>query len=186
MKAINKKMRSVPSIVALAAMALLGCVSPGDVNQKPVDKPYAAGSPSGGIPLWKPGEKFVGIAGGACLGTCPVYELYVFDDGRVVFSGKKNTSKSGVFNKQMEKSVYAELLATIVRTGVLDDAIKRGTCLSDRPMLTVMRSAPGGQTVRTASLNTGCEGHEDISKQIESQFLLFTETESWIATSKRF
>jgi hypothetical protein len=179
-------MNCVPAIVAVAAMALLGCVSPGDVNQKPVDKPYAAGSPSGGIPLWKPGEKFVGIAGGACLGTCPVYELYVFDDGRVVFSGKKNTSKSGVFNKQLEKSVYAELLATIVRTGVLDDAIKRGTCLSDRPMLTVMRSTPGGQSVRTATLNTGCGGHEDIAKQIESQFLLFTETESWIASSKRF
>jgi hypothetical protein len=171
---------------ALFAAALAGCMSmsPGDVNQKPVDKPYAAGSPSGGIPLWKPGDKFVGIAGGACIGTCPVYELYVFDDGRVIFSGRKFTGKMGVFNKQVEKSVYGELLATIVRTGVLDDSIKRGTCLSDRPMLTVMRSAPGGQSVRTTSLNTGCEGHEDIAKQIEKQFIDFTEVENWIAPAK--
>jgi len=186
MKTIKNKLNSVLSIVAVAASALLGCVSPGDVNKKPIDRPYAAGSPSGGIPLWKPGEKFVAIAGGACLGTCPVYELYVFDDGRVVFSGKKNSSKTGVFNKQVEKTVYAELLATILRTGVLDEAIKRGTCLSDRPMLTVMRSAPGGQSVRTQTLNTGCEGHEDIAKQIEQQFLSFTEVESWVASSKRF
>ena len=55
-----------------------------------------AGSPSGGIPLWNPGEKWVAIAGGACSGTCPVYELYVFDDGRVIFLGKKFTGKTGV------------------------------------------------------------------------------------------
>jgi hypothetical protein len=170
----------------VAALALAGCmsVSPGDVNQKPVDKPYAAGSPSGGIPLWKPGEKFVGVAGGACFGTCPIYELYVFDDGRVVFLGKKYTGKTGVMNKQVEKSVYGELLATIVRTGVLDDSIKRGTCLTDHPMLTVMRSAPGGQSVRTQVLNTGCEGHADIAKQIEKQFIDFAEVESWIAPAK--
>jgi Domain of unknown function (DUF6438) len=177
-------MKTLFHAAALAAILLAGCISPGDVNQKPIDKPYAAGAPSGGIPLWKPGEKFVGIAGGACLGTCPVYELYVFDDGRVIFSGKKFTGKTGVFNKQMEASVYAELLTTIVRTRVLDDGLKRGTCLADHPMLTVMRSAPGGQSVRTASLNTGCEGHEDIAKQIESQFILFTEIESWLAPAK--
>jgi hypothetical protein len=171
-------------VCLMVALALAGCmsVSPGDTNTKPIDKPYAAGSPSGGIPVWKPGEKFVGVAGGACLGTCPVYELYVFDDGRVVFVGKKYTGKTGVFNKQVEKSVYGELLATIVRTGVLDEPIKRGSCLSDRPMLTVMRSTPGGQAVRTQVLNTGCEGHSDIAKQIEQQFLSFTEVERWIAS----
>ena len=70
--------------------------------EKPVDKPYAAGAPSGGIPLWKPGEKFIGISGGACSGTCPVYELYVFDDGRVVFIGPQGHGKGGVWNKQVE------------------------------------------------------------------------------------
>ena len=54
--------------------------------ETPQVKPYAAGSPSGGIPLGNRGEKFVAIAGGSCNGTCPVYELYVFDDGRVIFS----------------------------------------------------------------------------------------------------
>src|SRR5678815_5170137 len=112
--------------------------------EKPEVRPYAAGSPSGGIPLWNPGDKFVAIAGGACSGTCPVYELYVFDDGRVVFVGKKYTGKTGVWKKQMDKEVYGEVLAAVVRTGVLDPEtrIKRGTCLKDRPVLTVMRNAP--------------------------------------------
>ncbi len=63
--------------------------------EKPQVKPYAAGAPYGGIPLWNPGDKFIGVSGGTCSGTCPVYELYVFDDGRVVFNGRKDTSKVG-------------------------------------------------------------------------------------------
>src|SRR3954462_6966321 len=97
--------------------------------EKPVVKPYAAGTPSGGgIPLWKPGEKFVAIAGGACSGTCPGYELYVFYDGRLIFVGKKFTGKSGVVRKQMTPDVYAELVTFVVRSGVLDTDLKRGTC----------------------------------------------------------
>ena len=45
----------------------------------------------------------------------------MFDDGRVVFVGKKYTGKTGVCKKQMEPNVYAELLTTIVRTGVLEE-----------------------------------------------------------------
>jgi hypothetical protein len=150
--------------------------------EKPQVRPYAAGSLSGGIPLWNPGEKFVAIASGSCSGTCPVYELYVFDDGRVVFSGRKDTGKVGVHRKQVEPTAYAELVATIVRTGVLEEDMKRGTCLKGRPMLIVMRSTPDGQSMVTNSLNPGCEKHADIAKQIEQLFIQWTEVERWIAS----
>ena len=163
--------------IVLAAVLLIAPA----FAEKPVDRPYAAGSPSGGIPQWKPGEKFVAIAGGACSGTCPVYELYVFDDGRVIFLGRKHTGKSGVWKKQLSPDVYAELLTTIIRTKVLDDDIRRRTCLKDRPMLTIMRSAPDGQSMRMVSLNSGCEGHADITRQIEKQFIDWTEIENWLA-----
>ena len=151
--------------------------------EKPLVKPYAAGSPSGGIPVWNPGEKFVAIAGGACSGTCPVYELYVFDDGRVIFLGKKYTGKTGKWTKQLERNVYGELLATVVRSGVLDpeNNLKRGTCLKDRPMLTVMRSQPDGQSMITQSLNPGCEKHADFAREIEKQFIDWTEVANWLA-----
>jgi hypothetical protein len=99
-------------IAALASMWFAGLA----FAEKPLDKPYAAGSPFGGLPLWEPGDKFIGISGGSCNGTCPVYELYVFDDGRVVYSGRKDTSKLGVFKKKVAPEVYAELLTMIVRT----------------------------------------------------------------------
>ena len=149
--------------------------------EKPQVRPYAAGSPSGGIPLWKPGEKFVAIAGGQCSGSCPVYELYVFDDGRVIFSGKKNTRQVGIARKQVDAHAYAELLTTIIRTGVLEENIKRGTCLKGRPMLIVMRSQPDGQSMVMNSLNPGCEKQADFAKQIESLFIQWTEVEPWLA-----
>lgn len=147
---------------------------------KPVEKPYAAGSPFGGIPLWEPGDKFVGISGGSCNGTCPVYELYVFADGRVVFSGRKDTAKTGTWNKTVEPNVYTELLNMIVRTKVLDEDIKRKTCLKGRAVLTVMRSASDSGAVRSVLMNSGCEGYADLVKEIESAFIEFTGVGKWM------
>jgi len=171
------------TLIATAALAATLLAVP-TLAEKPVDKPYAAGSPSGGIPLWNPGDKFVAVAGGACSGTCPVYELYVFDDGRVVFLGRKFTGKTGVVKKQMTPEVYAELVTFVVHSEVLDKDIKRGTCLKDRPMLQVMRSNPDGQSMRMQSLNSGCEKQADLAHDIEKEFIDWTEVAGWIAPSK--
>jgi hypothetical protein len=164
----------VLALTALAAPAFA---------EKPRDLPYAAGAPYGGIPPWQPGDKFVAVAGGSCSGTCPVYELYVFQDGRVTFVGRKYTGKQGVWKKQVSPDAYAELLTLIVRQGVLDKEIKRKTCLSGRPMLKIMRSLPdanGG--VRAVDLNSGCEGHADLARDIEKLFIDWTEVAPWIAS----
>jgi len=166
--------------IALAALVLSVPV----MAEKPVVRPYAAGSLSGGIPLWNPGDKFVAVAGGACSGTCPVYELFVFSDGRVVFLGKKYTGKTGQWKKQMDPSVYAELVTQVVRTGVLETDLKRGTCLKDRPMLTVMRSSDDGQSMVTQSLNSGCEKQADFARELEKSFIDWTEVANWIAPRK--
>ena len=126
----------------------------------------------------------VAIAGGACSGTCPVYELFVFNDGRVVFLGKKYTGKSGVWKKQMQPNVYAELVTLVVHTGVLETDLKRGTCLKDRPMLTVMRSTEDGNSMITQALNSGCEKQADFAREIEKTFLDWTEVANWLAPSK--
>jgi hypothetical protein len=147
---------------------------------KPVDKPYAAAAPFGGIPLWEPGDRFVGISSGSCSGSCPVYELYVFDDGRVVFSGRKDTAKTGLWKKQVTPAAYAELLATITRSKVLDEDIKRKTCLKGRPVLTVMRTASDTGNARSVLLNSGCEGYADLVKEIEGAFVQWADVAKWL------
>jgi len=163
-------------VFALATLAFTGLA----LAEKPKVKPYAAGAPYGGVPLWNPGDKFIGVSGGACSGTCPIYELYLFDDGRVVFNGRKDTSRVGVRNKQVGAEVYAELLTMFVKTKVLDKEIKRRTCLKGRSMLIVMRSASDAGDVRTVSLNSGCEGHADLVKEIEGRFIDSTGVAAWL------
>jgi hypothetical protein len=173
-------MKKLIAFAALAALSFAGAAH----ADKPETKPYAAGAPYGGIPLWEPGDKFIGISGGSCAGTCPVYELYLFDDGRVVFSGRKDSKKTGVWKKQVEPAIYAEILAMIVRTKVLDEEIKRKTCLKGRSVLTVMRSASDAGNVRTVLLNSGCEGHADITKEIESRFIESAGVAAWLVPPK--
>jgi hypothetical protein len=173
-------MRTGLVVLALATLAFAGLA----LAEKPKVKPYAAGAPYGGIPIWSPGDKFIGVSGGTCSGTCPVYELYVFDDGRVVFNGRKDTSKVGIWNKKVSPEVYAELLTTLVKTQVLDKEIKRRTCLKGRSMLIVMRSASEAGDVHTVSLNSGCEGHADLVKRIEGQFIDSAGIATWLVPPK--
>jgi hypothetical protein len=168
-------------IVASIALLMLSGLALAD---KPQDKPYAAGAPFGGLPLWEPGDTFVGISSGSCSGSCAVYELYVFDDGRVVYSGRKDVGRMGVFKKQVAPEVYAELLTMIVRTKVLDAEIKRKSCLKGRSVLTVMRSASNAGNVRSVLMNSGCEGYADLVKEIETTFIDSTGVGSWLATAK--
>lgn len=168
----------------LLALLTTFLVSSPVLAEKPQLKPYAAGSPFGGIPPWTPGQDFVGISGGSCRGNCPVYELYVFSDGRVLFRGRKDTGKVGTWTKQVSPEIYGDLVATIVRNRVLDGEIKRGTCLKGRSVLTILRSASDSGDVNTVALNSGCEGYADIAKQIEGQFIDWTGVASWLAAKK--
>ncbi len=72
----------------------------------------------------------------------------------------------------------------IVKTQVLDEEIKRKTCLKGRSMLIVMRSASDAGDVRTVSLNSGCEGHADLVKRIEGQFIDSTGVAKWLVPPK--
>ena len=165
----------------LAALALSG---PGITKEAARELPYAAGNPNGGLPLWNPGDKFVGVSGGACAGSCPVNDLYVFSDGRVIFVGRELTGRKGVSTKTIDPQTYTSLLTLIVRSNVLDKKIKRGSCLPGRPMLSVMRSTPDGQRMRIRDMNSGCAGYADLAKDIETRFIEDTEITNWLVARK--
>lgn len=175
------KTRILGSVLAAVVLA-----SSAAVAAKPQyrELPYAAGNPAGGVPVWNPGDKFVAVSGGSCSGSCPVYDVYVFSDGKVTFIGRELTAKKGVFTKQMTPEVYTELLTLIVRTDVIEKKIKRGTCLSGRPMILVMRSTPDGQRMRVRDLNSGCDGYAELARDIEKRFIEDTEITNWLVARK--
>ena len=123
---------------ALAALAFTGLA----LAEKPRVKPYAAGAPYGGIPLWKPGEKFIGVSGGSVhAAPAPSTSSIYSTMGAWCSTAARTRARSASGTRQVEPEVYAELLTMLVKTKVLDEEIKRRTCLKGRSMLIVMRSA---------------------------------------------
>lgn len=44
-----------------------------------------------------------------CYGTCPIYTLEIFDDGRVVYTGKRYVDKIGIFEKKLSAQSNLDL-----------------------------------------------------------------------------
>ncbi len=53
----------------------------------------------------------VKMSKGACYGSCPVYELSIYDGGYAHFHGKRYTSKDGKWLKKLDKNTYKELIS---------------------------------------------------------------------------
>ncbi|HEX9827808.1 MAG TPA: DUF6438 domain-containing protein [Flavobacteriaceae bacterium] len=41
-------------------------------------------------------DAFISLSKGRCLNSCPVYDLWIFKDGQVVYNGIENVEKQGI------------------------------------------------------------------------------------------
>ncbi|WP_299548910.1 DUF6438 domain-containing protein [Seonamhaeicola sp.] len=48
-------------------------------------------------PQSTPDKIVVSYSKGRCLGKCPVYDLHIYDSGRMVYNGLDNVSKKGIY-----------------------------------------------------------------------------------------
>lgn len=46
---------------------------------------------------------FTSIYKSACFGKCPVYSMKIYNDGSVIYVGKKNVNKIGTYKNKLEK-----------------------------------------------------------------------------------
>lgn len=61
----------------------------------------------------KPTRKILSYSQGACFGTCPVYSIDVFSDRRMMYIGKANSKRKGIFGKTMKEKDFEEILALV-------------------------------------------------------------------------
>ncbi|WP_281990439.1 DUF6438 domain-containing protein [Aquimarina aggregata] len=50
-----------------------------------------------------------------CNGKCPVYDLWIFKDGSIAYSGINNVSVKGKINKKLSKEEFESLKATLTK-----------------------------------------------------------------------
>ena len=123
---------------------------------------------------------------GPCHGTCPVYRVELYGDGRVRFEGKQhvgamgsrdgNTTTSAVQN--FMRAVAATDFATADPSYVMGSA-GCGSYATDLPMMTL--SVKVGVRMKAVQYDIGCRSAPKFLRTLEAQLDTAARTAPWIA-----
>lgn len=167
-------MRVLMSLVISLMLALLGgCSLMRDPAQSLLD--------TSELPMAAPGESFVALSGGACLGPCPVYQIFVFESGRVVFIGKQYTAKLGVIERQTTTAAYYDLKKLLLVRRAFSPRW-RFRCVTDHPVFSI--GDVHGAHSRTGTLDYGCPGQVDDLEAISAAFIRVADAQALIDKPK--
>ena len=59
---------------------------------------------------YQPKKSFISLQKKSCYGKCPIYEIEIFENGSLIFNGKKNVEKIGVYNSKLTKEDMSKIL----------------------------------------------------------------------------
>ncbi|HEX8385044.1 MAG TPA: DUF6438 domain-containing protein, partial [Rubricoccaceae bacterium] len=98
----------------------------------------------------------------ACYGTCPVYTVSAYADGRVVFEGREHVAHVGTTEGRVVPAVVSRLVAEAEAAGLARFpaalAAASGTCATDHPSVLTTVRTPAGTT--RVEHDRGCRGFE--------------------------
>ena len=55
-------------------------------------------------------KSFISLQKKSCYGKCPIYEIEIFENGSLIFNGKKNVEKIGIYNSKLTKEDMNKIL----------------------------------------------------------------------------
>jgi len=61
----------------------------------------------------EPTYKVVTYSQGACFGQCPVFSIDIFSDKRMIYTGKSNSKKQGIYSNTLSQKDYDTLLSLL-------------------------------------------------------------------------
>ncbi|WP_305551135.1 DUF6438 domain-containing protein [Rheinheimera sp.] len=110
---------------------------------------------------------------GACYGTCPVYDFYIFPDDNFVFIGRAHVKKMGAYRGTLEKGTFQSLVNLVdnnnflklSRTGYFgnshsaDATFKCGLYKTDHPSVSI--GVQVQESKLTVTHNLGCSDFPD-------------------------
>ncbi len=93
-----------------------------------------------------PGTLVLSISTSPCFGQCPVYELNVYGNQSVEFTGKRFAHKEGTFHGTLTKEQFAELLE-LMDEAELEKAndVYDNPDITDLPMTTILYTTDSGK-----------------------------------------
>jgi hypothetical protein len=120
-------------------------------------------------PLTKPGQTYIGIDVAGCADKCPSYEIYLFENGRMIYrANNSHTSQQGLANRTPFGAQYRQLVE-FISTG---DLLKERPACADAAGHTsvTLHSTAGGEAKKT-TYSFGCPGEADTATSLISHFV---------------
>lgn len=65
-------------------------------------------------------DAFLSLSKGRCLNDCPVYDLWIFKDGQVVYNGIENVEKQGIHKMLISHEAIKHLNQLLIELGPED------------------------------------------------------------------
>lgn len=123
---------------------------------------------------------------GPCRGSCPVYRVEVFGDGKVRFEGKRNVGTMGTHNSSTTPKVIQQLIKAISSgeaansdTSFVMGSKGCGQYYTDLPMTTL--TVRVGTRLKTIQHDPGCRNAPAFLKTLEAQVDSAAHSAMWIA-----
>jgi hypothetical protein len=129
-------------------------------------------------------DTYVALEVLGCAGSCPAYELYLFDDGRVAFrSNNRFTSHRGTVRKQASPENYTRLVDLMDRA----DALRPAPCENPEEGKQELLLISGfGSLLQKAGWSYGCTNQRDTADRLIKGFVEATGTWRLIKANPRY
>lgn len=146
-------MKRTAALTIMSAILLSGCATGNDA------------APHG------PRPERLGIAVGACYGTCPVYRITLDQDGPGQFEGKEHVASPGVRSFRTTPATYDALIAALKPFRPATGTTAQTQCtqqVSDQPAYVITwTSEGGGETVLNHDRGCFSESNRQLNTVLE-------------------
>ncbi len=152
-----------------AAVVVSGCKKPAATDAPPADSSLVAS-----------------LERGPCHGTCPVYRVDLYGDGKVKFEGKQHVQSMGVQSGSTTPSEVQKFMRLVAEsafasadTAFVMDSPACGAYATDLP--TAILTIKVGSRLKSVQHDFGCRNAPQFLRTLEAQLDTAAHTATWIA-----
>lgn len=109
-----------------------------------------------------------------CYGDCPVYKVYILENGNAYYFGKQNVEKTGVFKASVSEEEMQELIDLFQNYDFFEFEKRYVDMISDLPTTYIYFSYNG-----ESKKITDYHGAPEKLKKLEKEVDAFVESLSW-------
>ena len=119
-------------------------------------------------------EPLITMEKGACFGTCPVYAIQIYSDGRASYQGEKYVKNVGLFQRQLPAEAITELVNAFQHAGFFSLQDEYVAEVTDLPV-TWLSFRHQGQYKKIKDLIDA----PPVLKELEQRVAAIAEEEGW-------